>query len=74
MNQDAAERPNCQKCRGCLIPNRNLLTGRVESVTCAACGETVYRDHARRQPELKESDMARGKGAAHRASHKKRAA
>ena len=65
MSQDAAERPCCQKCGGFLLPNRNAITDRVESLTCVACGETVYRGHKRRQPAL--NDGARG-------SHGRRAA
>ena len=50
MSQDAAERPNCQKCGGMLIPSRNLVTLQVESLTCFLCGEVLYRNHPRRLP------------------------
>ena len=50
MSQGAIVRPNCRKCGGVLTPARNLVTGRVESLGCYICGETLYRDHPRRLP------------------------
>ena len=79
MSQEAAARPSCTRCGGCLIPSRDLTTGRVESVSCAICGETLYRNHERRKPNLKEADTTAGKSVSRhndtpRASHKRRAA
>jgi RNase P subunit RPR2 len=78
MTQDGAERPNCQKCAGVLLPARNSITERVESLHCLSCGDLILRDYPRRRPNLKEADTTAGKGVSRhdtpRASHKKRAA
>lgn len=60
MSQNTAVRPNCEKCGGVLVPSRNLITNRVESVACVSCGEALYRDYERRAPLAKE--MGAGKG------------